>query len=249
MVRRTDARRRDRLGRAFAWLQGSRPPDGGRRPAVSVRRRASDAMGRARGRSRPSAGSLRQLDPSQIRKPGEPGARFSPRDEAPGAAGPALGRSASSTGKRRKARKFLLIRTAVANDRFASAGIRSSGRLFCCSTKPLKETSERAEEKDAPSGRTDKKLLPNPRGVSDLRQRRAAVSAPTSGVAGLGSKTGAGVSAKMAGTFVPELLSAAFQHFPFGKKRKAPWERGPQYIDLCHRFHPAMPPQSPSRRP
>ncbi len=206
--------------------------------AVSVRRMTSDAMGRARGRSRPSAGSLRQLDPSQIRRQSEHKARFSPHDEAPGAAGPARGRRASSANRRRKAREFLLIRTAVANDWFAPAGIRPSGRLIRCSTKPLRETSERAGDEDAPSGRTDKKFLPNPRGVSDLRQRVQQYRLRRAGLPALGGKTGAGVSAKMAGTFVPELLKGtACRLFPSRKMRKAPRERGPQYIDLCHRFH------------
>ncbi len=210
-----------------------------RLPAVSVRRRASDAMGRAHGRSRPSAGSLRQLDPSQIQRHSEHKARFSPHDEAPGAAEPALGQRASSKSKRRKAREFLLIRTATANDQFASAGIRPSGRLIRCSTKPLRETSERAGDEDAPSGRTDKKFLPNPRGVSDLRQRVLQYRLRRAGLPALGGKTGAGVSAKMAGTFVPELHSKGplFGLFHFGKIRKTPSERGPQYIDLCHRFH------------
>ena len=55
-----------------------------------------------------------------------------------------------------------------------------------------------------PVGQT-KNFLPNPRGVSDLRQRVQQYRLRRAGLPALGGKTGAGVSAKMAGTFVPEL--------------------------------------------
>lgn len=101
--------------------------------------------------------------------------------------------------------------------------------------------------------RADKKFLQNPPEVSDLRQRRAAVSASRSGVAGLGDKTGAGVSAKMAGTFVPELCRRFASPPSRGTTKSAQQSAGSQYIDLCLRFHhdkaPRPAPPMPTKRP
>ena len=86
----------------------------------------------------------------------------------------------------------------------------------------VRETHGRSRSRESRTvSRADKKFLQNPPEVSDLRQRRAAVSASRSGVAGLGDKTGAGVSAKMAGTFVPE-LRRRFQPPPFRETTKTP---------------------------
>ncbi len=59
-----------------------------------------------------------------------------------------------------------------------------------------------------------------------MRQQRAAVSAPRSGVAGLGDKTGTGVSAKMAGTFVPELCRRFVSKPSRGNDEKRSAKRG-----------------------